>query len=208
MSERNARSASRGRDFASAGRGGAGNMVRSESQSRAQVTRTDDGDERGRDIAPRDDNRITHAGRGGQGNVRSPSRDPAQQAAERAFEEEVLRKNRENREVWGVSSGRGGSGNINKSRSRSREPNTATAAGRGGLGNIIDHVLHPNHGDLERLDEEERAAADTKSQQVFSHGRGGQGNLGPVAADVPHGTSVSTDGTTHTGRGGQGNIIV
>ncbi|KAG8899186.1 hypothetical protein FRC01_010628, partial [Tulasnella sp. 417] len=105
MSERNARSVSRGREFASAGRGGAGNMVRSESQTRAQVTRVDDGDERGRDVAPRDEDRITHAGRGGQGNVRSPSRDPAKDAAERAFEDEVIRKSRENRESWGVSSG-------------------------------------------------------------------------------------------------------
>lgn len=209
MSERNSRSVSRGRDFvslpysvlitlvletdifhpsptqASAGRGGAGNMVRSESQSRAQVTRTEDGDERGRDIAPRDENRvslalplhhspylfdsrvrpsqITHAGRGGQGNVRSPSRDPAKDAAERAFEDEVLRKNRDNRESWGVSYGRGGTGNIEKSRSRSREP--GVSSGRGGLGNIIDHVLHPGR-DLGKLDEEERAAAEGKPQGV------------------------------------------
>ncbi|KAG8900004.1 hypothetical protein FRC01_010297, partial [Tulasnella sp. 417] len=107
---------------------------------------------------------------------------------------------------WGVSSGRGGSGNINHSRSRSREP--GVSSGRGGLGNIIDHVLHPSSRDLGKLDEEERAAADAKPQAVFSHGRGGQGNLGPVATDLPHGTRVSTDGTTHTGRGGQGNIIV
>ncbi|KAG9051292.1 hypothetical protein FS837_009558 [Tulasnella sp. UAMH 9824] len=205
MSERNARSVSRGREFASAGRGGAGNMVRSESQSRAQVTRTEDGDERGRDVAPRDENRITHAGRGGQGNVRSPSRDPAKDAAERAFEDEVLRKNRDSRESWGVSYGRGGTGNIEKSRSRSREP--GTSSGRGGLGNIIDHVLHPGR-DLEKLDEEERAAAEGKPQAVYSHGRGGVGNLGPTAADLPHGTRVSTDATNHTGRGGQGNITV
>ncbi|KAG8955353.1 hypothetical protein FRC04_008704 [Tulasnella sp. 424] len=207
MSERNARSTSRGRDFASAGRGGAGNMVRSESQSRAQVTRVEDGDERGRDVGPRDENRITHAGRGGQGNVRSPSRDPAKEAAERAFEEEVVRKSRENRD-WGVSSGRGGSGNINTSKSRSRSREPGIASGRGGLGNIIDHVLHPSR-DLEALEEEERAAAaESKAHGIVSHGRGGQGNLGPVAADLPHGTRVSTDGNTHTGRGGQGNIVV
>jgi len=208
MSER---SASRGRDLASTGRGGAGNIVREES-----IDRTPDGDERGRDVIPRDETtRVTHAGRGGQGNVRSPSRDPAKEAAERVYEEEVLRKSREHREKYGLSSGRGGVGNISRSRSRSREPGFAAtgayeASGRGGAGNIHSHDHVHIAGELEKLDEEERAVAEGKHPHGFlSHGRGGQGNLGPQDAELPNGTGVAPVdvGSHHGGRGGSGNVF-
>lgn len=41
---------------------------------------------------------VTHAGRGGEGNVRSPSRGKSKEAAEQAFEKEVIRRHRENRD--------------------------------------------------------------------------------------------------------------
>jgi len=210
MSEANDRSTSRGRDIASTGRGGAGNFVREESTSRTRVNRTEDGDERGRDVAPRDVNRVTHAGRGGEGNIRSPSRDPAKEAADRTYEEEVLRKSREHREIYGVSHGRGGGGNISASRSRSREPGVTT--GRGGAGNVEHHIPHPH--ELEKLDEEDRSAAQQEGKHhqhhlnLLSHGRGGVGNLTPGDAPVPHGTEVAPETDHHlTGRGGLGNAV-
>lgn len=213
MSER---STSRGRDLASTGRGGAGNIVRGESASRPRPE--DEGAERGRDVYPREEpNHVTHAGRGGQGNVRSPSRDPAKEAAERAFEEEVLRKSREHREQFGVSSGRGGSGNIDRSRSRSREPGHPLhhaghgfAAGRGGAGNILPSEAHPHTtGELERLEEEERAVAEAHHHHnLLSHGRGGTGNVNhEVDANAPHGTEVTPELGSHIGRGGVGNVL-
>ncbi|KAG8892628.1 hypothetical protein FRB99_002577 [Tulasnella sp. 403] len=207
MPETNNRSTSRGRDFATTGRGGAGNLVRGESASRARITRVEDGDERGRDVAPREDGRVTHAGRGGQGNIRSPSRDPAKDAADRAFEEDVLRKSREHREAFGVSHGRGGTGNIDKSRSRSRDP-AGFGSGRGGAGNIHDHEHHRPEAELERLDEEERAIHEAKHHHhLFSHGRGGKGNLTQDEANLPHPTTVAAQAGSHIGgRGGQGNV--
>jgi len=106
MSEANDRSQSRGRDLASTGRGGAGNIVREES-----IDRKAESTERGRTVINHhDDNKVTHAGRGGQGNIRSPSRDRSKEVAEIAYEEEVLRRSREHRQAQGLSSGRGGQG--------------------------------------------------------------------------------------------------
>jgi len=208
MSETNNRSQSRGRDLASTGRGGAGNIVRGDSTSRPRPE--DEGAERGRNVYAADEtNRVTHAGRGGQGNVRSPSRDPAKDAVERAFEEDVLRKSREHREQFGVSAGRGGTGNIDRSRSRSREP--GLGAGRGGAGNVFAHETHPHNAqELEVLEEEERAKAEANPKHhhhLFSHGRGGQGNLSEQEAGLPHGTDVAPEPGAHIGRGGAGNIL-
>jgi len=201
------RSLSRGRDFVSTGRGGGGNFVRSESVSRTR--REDDGDERGRELfVPTD--KVTHAGRGGQGNIRSPSRDANKEAADRAYEEEILRQRREQRAGQPVSSGRGGSGNISRSRSReprtsesgvrtsignifrsrSREPRASTESGvgRGGAGNIDEarHYPHLGQGELGKLDEEERIDA------------------------LKHGGKVQVQINGHhlhsSGRGGEGNM--
>ncbi|KAG8864096.1 hypothetical protein FRB96_006970 [Tulasnella sp. 330] len=174
LSMQDDRSSSRGRDFASTGRGGAGNVVRSASASRD--VRAEDGDERGREVFVNGD-RVTHAGRGGQGNIRSPSRDPAQVAQERAFEEAVIRKRREEREAQPASSGRGGTGNISadRSRSRSRDPNSVaaeTGLGRGGAGNIEEarHFRHLGHGELETIDDEERTE-EIRNERIFDKTR-------------------------------------
>lgn len=209
MSER---SISRGRDLASTGRGGAGNIVRGESASR---NRAEGGDERGREVVQHSE-KITHAGRGGAGNVRSPSRDRNKEQADVRYEEEVLRKSREDRPI-GLSSGRGGTGNISTSRSRSREP--GVASGRGGLGNILSEHQHPPHNgaELERLEEEDRAGATAQAAahhhhnnfDLHSHGRGGVGNLAPEEAALAHGTNAAPELPHHSaGRGGLGNIVV
>jgi len=212
------RSQSRGReDLVSTGRGGGGNFVRSDSTSR--VRGVADGHERGRDIYTKVEG-VTHAGRGGQGNVRSPSRDASKDAADRAYEEEILRQRREQRNNLPVSSGRGGTGNISaeQSRSRSREPRASmdSGLGRGGLGNIeeVRHFPHHRHGDLEKLDEEERTDAikhQHKSNGVHLHssGRGGQANMTTYEAYEPNSTKEAPPApgvVPHAGRGGAGNI--
>ncbi|KAF9517985.1 hypothetical protein BS47DRAFT_423037 [Hydnum rufescens UP504] len=121
------RSQSRGREpLTSIGRGGAGNIRRSDSLSREPV-----GDERGRELSPAHPDRVTHSGRGGAGNVRSRSRDPAALAKELEHDREVLEARGRDPHV---STGRGGLGNIRTSgsqdrgsqdrgsRSRSRDP--------------------------------------------------------------------------------------
>ncbi|KAJ9117938.1 hypothetical protein QFC20_000219 [Naganishia adeliensis] len=174
----------------STGRGGAGNAVRS--PSRPAVLSGGEpiipGGERGRTIAPRDSSadRVTHAGRGGFGNTRSPS---TQGRAEILNEEALAAKlaaERRERELAAdipMSTGRGGAGNIGGNRSRSRqrpvaqEPNgyykdvdvsrttTRTTAvgqpayvsgGRGGYGNIISES---------ELSPEERAKREAEARQ-------------------------------------------
>lgn len=178
----------RGRDQRiSTGRGGAGNLVRS--LSRGPDPDVIPGAERGRElrdpsvervsamsVSPAD-SQVTHAGRGGAGNIRSPSRDPKRSAIEEANEDalqEQLIAERRGREAdLPTSSGRGGAGNItsaaSRSRSRSavREANSSPArireasrtrlgpthAGRGGYGNITEDIAEE---DLERRAQEQR----------------------------------------------------
>jgi len=214
------RSQSRGRDtgIQSVGRGGAGNFKRSESVSRDRVTREEDGDERGRELSPgRAADTVTHSGRGGAGNVRSPSRDLRAEAAAVARDREVLQAAKEREEHIVRSSGRGGAGNIvggdqpranSGSRSRSREPRFSS--GRGGAGNIRDDSREPR--DLGRLDEEERKAALHHDNGMHSTGRGGLANVTSLPephenhstkpASEPHPNDAHS-----SGRGGAGNII-
>ena len=69
--------------------------------------------------------------------------------------------------------GRGGGGNVSRSRSRdpatidrsrSREP--GYGSGRGGAGNISET---PRHSELESLDEDERRIYEVKHQQQHAH---------------------------------------
>lgn len=120
---------------------------------------------------------MTHAGRGGAGNIRSPSRDPKRSAIEEANEDalqEQLIAERRGREAdLPTSSGRGGAGNISSAASRSRSRSAVrdnngsparireasrtrlgpTHAGRGGYGNITEDIAEE---DLERRAQEQR----------------------------------------------------
>ncbi len=110
--------------------GGAGNFLRS--PSRDKKLGIDEsvipGSERGRALSPAmsNVNKITHAGRGGSGNIRTPSQDPASRARaqhEDELEREMIeeRRGREKAADVPFSTGRGGVGNIaGNSRSRSR----------------------------------------------------------------------------------------
>ncbi|KAL5635099.1 hypothetical protein ACGC1H_002958 [Rhizoctonia solani] len=196
------RSRSRGREFQSTGRGGAGNFVRSESVSR---TREDGvGQERGREILPT--NRITHSGRGGAGNIRSPSRDPEADIRALSREREIIEDHRRAEEGQIHSTGRGGYGNMDRSRSRSREPSkTVHSSGRGGFGNITASDGHS----LADLEEEERVHH-AHVPEFHLSGRGGAGNIIAGAAPAPEIITPSpvSEGVQwrSSGRGGAGNM--
>jgi len=99
---------------------------------------------------------VFSTGRGGAGNLRSPSRDASKPRGDiDNKEQDVIREYVHAHEGAPVSTGRGGIGNI--SRSRSRDPQGASGAplhstGRGGAGNLL-----PGRGSgAELKDEEER----------------------------------------------------
>lgn len=208
----------RGRDnIISSGRGGAGNIRQSSLSRDARPTPhsgpEDYSDTRGRElgntsISPTRRG-LSSSGRGGAGNIRSASKDATTIRAEISREREVINAHREHEGP--LTSGRGGYGNIEKPRSRSRSQQRTsldtTATGRGGYGNIVEgHVGH----DLERLDEEERRLHHLRhsEEEVHSSGRGGQGNIigGGVPGPEHHGHEHRHEGYTGTGRGGAGNI--
>ncbi|QRV89572.1 hypothetical protein RhiJN_17590 [Ceratobasidium sp. AG-Ba] len=198
------RSRSRGREFQSTGRGGAGNMVRSESVSRGRDEGVA-GEERGREILP--SNRVTHTGRGGAGNIRSPSRDPEGDIREMSREHEIIENHRKIEEGQIHSTGRGGFGNMDRSRSRSREPNRVVhSSGRGGFGNIAAG----DGRDLADLEEEERVHH-AHVPEFHSSGRGGAGNVvagGGPAVEPAHAPTIAPEAQWRSsGRGGAGNMM-
>ncbi|KLO07377.1 hypothetical protein SCHPADRAFT_836848 [Schizopora paradoxa] len=214
------RSRSRGRELYSTGRGGAGNIHRSDSQGGSPRSRVIDEDagspNRGREPPVHVDH-ITHTGRGGAGNVRSPSREPRDFVAEAAqadYEHKVV----ENADAKPHASvGRGGAGNIQTPpRSRSRDVNadqprshSLQSTGRGGAGNITSGA-----GEITKLEEEEdlERANHHHQEGIHSTGRGGLANL----TDKPTPYETSPPPYPHSpahqqeyfssGRGGAGNI--
>lgn len=174
---------------------------------------------RGRELPVIGDN-LTHSGKGGAGNVRSPSRDAEgnRKAAREAGEHAKASYDPD----APISSGRGGYGNIDRSRSRSKDPNgsstnptprTSTQVhtyGHGGAGNVA-----PNSGSSEgqlKAVEENEAKAYGHHTEVHSSGRGGAGNI--KHGDAPGRKAESEEMKAHhhgeghesAGRGGAGNI--
>ncbi|KIM25642.1 hypothetical protein M408DRAFT_10282 [Serendipita vermifera MAFF 305830] len=155
------RSVSRGREqvaYQSSGRGGAGN-IRPSSSSRDPASRQAGPDDysqsRGRELpataaAPHTEKpRIVQSGRGGAGNMRSPSREAGIESRNALREEAKYVREHTNTDIP-VSHGRGGAGNISnsRSRSRSRDP-AATNPGNPAALNTI-----PSGTTLDRLPEE------------------------------------------------------
>jgi len=204
------RSLSRGRDLHSTGRGGVGN-IRQSSTSREGGPRDGPDDlspTRGREphvrLQVQGDNFFS-TGRGGAGNIRSPSRDVLKPDLTETADENVVRKHIVSDETAPHSTGRGGLGNI--SRSRSREPHSTVpggsihSTGRGGVGNI-----HPGLGLAETIDEEERKLA-LHDSGVHSTGRGGAANLTAAHSPAVEHHHHRTGEYESTGRGGAGNIV-
>lgn len=201
----------RGRQpIVSTGRGGAGNLIRS--PSRGVDPDVQPGMERGRETK-RDQSvdRIIRSGRGGAGNLRSPSRgpDPIYEATEDALQARLVAEERGRQSNANFSTGRGGAGNITRSTSRSRsavrEPvkpsggtpqHHAISGGRGGWGNIRED----RDTDHDSIDEQKAAAADRYEAEVrakrhaeeanrpHTSGKGGAGNF---AKGAPPGVDMS-----------------
>ncbi|PPQ84442.1 hypothetical protein CVT25_012543 [Psilocybe cyanescens] len=175
MTDSAERSISRGRDTFSTGRGGLGNIRQTSASRDARPSSGPDdfSPTRGREpiASPQ---QVFSTGRGGAGNLRSPSRAP-KDAQSDAAEQEVIREYVASQEHAIKSSGRGGIGNISRSRSRgppqskspSRpSPTTGSPApaagkfstGRGGAGNILSGQDGHGHAgySAEAADEEER----------------------------------------------------
>ncbi|KAG6330674.1 hypothetical protein ID866_8417 [Astraeus odoratus] len=210
------RSLSRGREVVhSTGRGGIGNIKRSQSREPRQFDGPDDfSPTRGREPTLHPD-RVYSTGRGGAGNIRSPSREgarlpgdgPARAVygdviAESAYEQRIVREHAAAEGVF--SSGRGGAGNITRSRSRSRGPAVALhSTGRGGVGNI-QHGDGRSSGDVIRDQEERRRHPHLEG--IHSTGRGGRANLtGVHGPDIEH-VHHHLGEYESSGRGGAGNI--
>ncbi|WWC59601.1 uncharacterized protein I303_102159 [Kwoniella dejecticola CBS 10117] len=166
-----------GRAIYSTGRGGAGNLMKS--PTRGQDLDAQPGVERGRELSPHPvGEKVTHSGRGGAGNIhRSASRSRTREqlnkeekeAAEEALLQEKLVAERRGRQAveGGFSTGRGGAGNIERSKSRSRSairnPLGGSVAGKDDQSSLAPTVSH------------------TPTQQthhtVGHTGRGGFGNI-------------------------------
>ncbi|KAK7470401.1 hypothetical protein VKT23_001828 [Stygiomarasmius scandens] len=191
------RSASRGREtLTSSGRGGLGNYIRRPSvDARPEDGPDDFSPTRGREQTVHPD-KVWSTGRGGAGNVRSPSRDPVPAVGPDAAEQEVIRQEAQ-REVF--STGRGGIGNMSRSRSRSRGPMVTPAVhstGRGGIGNFKAGEEPP----IEEVDHHDSG--------VHSTGRGGLANhANSPAPGIEHQLPHQQSDFVSTGRGGRGNLV-
>lgn len=204
------RSQSRGREqMFSSGRGGAGNIKPASKSREPREKGPDDfSPSRGRELRGIIDH-ITHAGRGGAGNIRSPSRDAD---GERKYVAEVEQHARDSIDPNAPrSSGRGGAGNISRSRSRSKEPKIVApvhTSGRGGAGNIAPGA---HEGHLTTVEESE-VRQHHQEGGLHSTGRGGAANVTEFA--TPPLSEESRDIHDHhhggehfsSGRGGAGNI--
>ncbi|KAJ3779049.1 hypothetical protein FB446DRAFT_712006 [Lentinula raphanica] len=156
------RSRSRGRDMTSSGRGGLGNIHHAVDPTIHESGPDDYSTTRGREPAV-DPDRVISTGRGGAGNIRSPSRDvgshPHHQVHPDPRQEELIRAEA-HREGAVHSTGRGGLGNM--SRSRSRGPQTVRGHDQehersrsgdpeqhkhNGVSEFIHKVLHPHHNE-------------------------------------------------------------
>lgn len=113
---------------------------------------------------------VIASGRGGAGNIRSPSRTPAERIAEDKAEDDLqdrlIAESRGRQTDAAFSTGRGGVGNIGRSQSRSRSAvrNNGAApvsvSGRGGFGNIEEQ--------RESMDDEKREALAKYEKDVMA----------------------------------------
>jgi hypothetical protein len=170
---------------------------------------------------------VISTGRGGAGNIRSPSRDAirgetvsvesspsrAEQRG-RGYDRDMISAIDVAHDTGVHSTGRGGIGNITRpdSKSRSRSRDLLHSTGRGGAGNLYGG--EPIERGILEVEESERASHQ-HPPGVHSTGRGGLANLTPGA--LPPYIEVPVNGANHphathkhelesTGRGGAGNI--
>ncbi|KAF8915314.1 hypothetical protein CPB85DRAFT_422141 [Mucidula mucida] len=196
-----------GREMQSSGRGGLGN-IRPTSLSRTREAGPDDfSSTRGREPIPEVERKqVFSTGRGGAGNIRSPSRDVKESAGPDAREREIVREYDRRESIEVHSSGRGGLGNMSRSRSRgpglNPTPPRLHSVGRGGAGNMKE-------GDglnASLLDESERRARALLDGPVHSTGRGGLANMAQSPSPPIENPSHQQSEFESHGRGGAGNM--
>jgi len=114
---------------------------------------------------------VLSTGRGGAGNIRSPSRDihkaPIMHGVE---EEDVIKEYKKSQESVPVSSGRGGLGNIN--RSRSRDPASIRIDHpTGGVGNIVarNSLAESDEKTCHAMDEERHSNKTSTHEPTIEH---------------------------------------
>ncbi|CAG7855227.1 SubName: Full=Uncharacterized protein {ECO:0000313/EMBL:CCA73641.1} [Serendipita indica DSM 11827] len=205
------RSQSRGREnYVASGRGGAGNI---RPASRDPAPRGKGPDDFSLLAGVNSLALVTHSGRGGAGNVRSPSRDPEE---ERKYAAEVAQYVKDHTDPNApVSTGRGGYANIDRSRSRSKEPSRSKDVhrtpvhtyGHGGAGNIAPGA---HEGHLAAVEEDE-IKRHHHAGGIHSTGRGGGGNMTSAYASnkvdaAEAGAHHQSSGVVSSGRGGYGNM--
>jgi len=152
--------------------------------------------------------------------LRSPSRD----VPTRNGDEDVIKQYKHSQEDAPFSTGRGGMGNM--ARSRSRDPASKSLippSVNGGLGNprsrsrdpVYDSIVHtPGRGGLgnhlaaesfvESIDEDPRAAS---LEESYFPGRGGNANIAPATEALIEHPAHINDGSQSTGHGGVGNLV-
>jgi len=147
---------------------------------------------RGRNTEPQ----LTGAGRGGAGNIRSPSREPVRGRGPEDYSDTRGREPIPSGDPNVIiSTGRGGAGNIRSpSRGRGEDNSRETSL-----------VRSQERG---RGYERELIASidDARDTGLHSHGRGGKGNMSP-SPPQSQSRSRSREPSHATGRGGFGNIV-
>jgi len=202
------RSQSRGREFESSGRGGAGNIRPQSREPLAHGLGPEDySASRGRELRSTSKEPITHSGRGGAGNIRSPSRDPEGERKDYEADSKLVKDYDSHQHTH--SSGRGGVGNIDRSRSPDARHKTQQ-------GSFLSSAIGSAIGRLSR--DHSRESPRAASTEHHTAGRGGYGNTydgGPPDAKIverveeeergAYKSSLEEDGAHTSGRGGYGN---
>ncbi|KAK0558743.1 hypothetical protein OC844_004910 [Tilletia horrida] len=193
--------AERGREsiITTTGRGGAGNMIRSPSRGRPQG-----------ELPPASAiaaahnpavGNLVHAGRGGAGNVRSPSRDPLerQRVREAEQQEQKLQADYAKNEASHYhATGRGGAGNIQstdapRGRDASVDAAASTTTAGGAVGNILRSLSRSRSRSREPRPVDRRRPSQDGSagERSVSRTRGGAGAGAGGEGGLP---SVSENG--------------
>ncbi|KAI0319720.1 hypothetical protein OF83DRAFT_1162808 [Amylostereum chailletii] len=207
----NERSTSRGREFHSSGRGGVGNIRQASlSRDRAAFDGPDDFSvTRGREPHPahiqHDTGNAVSTGRGGAGNFRSRSR--PRDSVDSTFDRDLIQSIDQANDTGVHSTGRGGIGNIARSKSRSRSRGPVLTTGRGGIGNMKSG--EPTEVTIHEVEDQERLAH-MLPHGIHSTGRGGMANMTsdiePPLNEPTHPHASHSHEFQSTGRGGVGNI--
>ncbi|PWN46539.1 hypothetical protein IE53DRAFT_391288 [Violaceomyces palustris] len=160
----------RGRDpYVATGRGGAGNIIRSPSRSRDRSVAAQEIPKAA--ISAAHASHLSHSGRGGAGNLRSPSRDPAdrKRAEEaQAREEKLQEEYRQQEKRTPHSTGRGGAGNIaadDVERGRGRASQDDERSRSRGVGGLLRSLSRSRSREPRKADSPNRSGSRPRASE-------------------------------------------